>query len=152
MSGGVSGGMSGALAEADRRLENLIRVGRIVSVDPDAARAVVDFGSFRSPPLMVGQLGAGVIQFWWMPSEGEQVVVACEGGDMAQGVIVAALYAGNAPSADAAVPQINLAGGRMIVTGTLEVSTDVIAAGVSLVHHTHKGVASGPSDTGKPNR
>ncbi|PID95879.1 MAG: hypothetical protein CSA85_00205 [Alphaproteobacteria bacterium] len=144
--------MSEALAEADRRIENLIRVGRVVSVDPGAATAIVDFGDFQSPPLSVGQLGAGAVQFWWMPSEGEQVVVTCEGGDIAQGAIVASLYAGNAPSSDGAVPQINLAGGKMTVTGTLEVTGDVIANGVSLVNHTHKDVKSGTSNTGKPNK
>lgn len=141
--------MSEALAEADRRIENIVRVGRIASVDPGSATAIVDFGSFQSPPLPVGQLSAGAIQFWWMPSEGEQVLVACEGGDVAQGAIIASLYADNAPSSDGAVPQINLGGGKMIVNGTLEVTVDVIAAGVSLVHHTHP--ESIGSNTGEPN-
>lgn len=140
--------MSEALAEADRRIENIVRVGRIAAVDPGNATAIVDFGSFASPPLPVGQLRAGVIQFWWMPSVGEQVLVACEGGDIAQGVIVASLYAGNAPSSDEAVPQINLEGGKMILNGTLEVTVDVIAAGVSLVHHTHP--ESIGTNTGEP--
>lgn len=144
--------MSFEIAEADRRIANMIRVGRIASVDPGAARAVVDFGDFLTPPIPVGQLGAGAIQFWWMPSEGEQVLVACEGGDPAQGVIVCALYAGNAPSTDGGVPMINLAGGSMIVNGTLEVAGDVIAQGVSLIHHTHAGVTAGPVSTGEPNR
>ncbi len=144
--------MSEALAEADRRIENIIRVGRVASVDPDAERAIVDFGDFQSPPIKVGQLSAGAIQFWWMPSVGEQVVVACEGGDIAQGSIVASLYAGNAPSSDGAVPMINLAGGEMRVNGTIVVSVDVIADGVSLVHHTHNRVQPGGGNTGKPNR
>lgn len=141
--------MSEALAEADRRIENIIRVGKVTSVDPGTATAIVDFGDLPSPPLPVGQLGAGAIQFWWMPSAGEQVLVACEGGDIAQGTIVCSIYAGNAPSSDGAVPQINLAGGKMIVNGTLEVTVDVIAAGVSLVHHTHP--ESIGSNTEEPN-
>ena len=142
--------MTEELAEVDRRIENLIRVGRVASVDAGIGTAVVDFGSFRSPALPVGQLSAGAIQFWWMPSVGEQVLVASEGGDIAQGVIVASLYAGNAPSSDAAVPQINLAGGKMVVNGTLEVTVDVIAAGVSLVNHIHKDVTPGVGKTGEP--
>ena len=141
--------MSEALAEADRRIENIIRVGKVTSVDPGTATAIVDFGDLPSPPLPVGQLGAGAIQFWWMTSAGEQVLVACEGGDIAQGTIVCSIYAGNAPSSDGAVPQINLAGGKMIVNGTLEVTVDVIAAGVSLVHHTHP--ESIGSNTEEPN-
>ncbi len=46
-----------------------MRVGRVVSVVAGAARAVVDFGGFQSPPLQVGQLGAGAIQFWWMKAD-----------------------------------------------------------------------------------
>ncbi len=143
--------MSEALAEADRRIENIVRVGRVASVDPGAATAIIDFGDFTSPPLPVGQLTGGAIQFWCMPSEGEQVMVFSESGDIANGTIYGSIYAGNAPSSDGAVPMINLAGGRMVINGTLEVTVDVIAAGVSLVHHTHKGVTPGPSNTGEPN-
>lgn len=143
--------MTQAMAELDRRLGNVIRIGKIASVDPGTARAVVDFGDLQSPPLPVGQLSAGAIQFWWMPSVGEQVVVTCEGGEIAQGVIVAALYAGNAPSSDGATPHINLAGGKMIVDGDIEVTGDVVASGISLVKHTHGGVVPGNADTGEPN-
>ncbi len=143
--------MSEALAEADRRIENIVRVGRVASVDPATATAIIDFGDFTSPPLPVGQLTGGAIQFWCMPSEGEQVMVLSESGDIANGTIYGSIYAGNAPSSDGAVPMINLAGGRMVINGTLEVTVDVIAAGVSLVHHTHKGVTPGPSNTGEPN-
>ncbi|MBT2131224.1 phage baseplate assembly protein V [Aliiroseovarius lamellibrachiae] len=140
--------MSMEAAENDRRIGNVVRVGKVASVDPGSAKAVVDFGDLKSPPLPVGQLRAGGLQFWWMPTTGEQVLVACEGGDLAQGVIVCSLYAGNAPSADGAVPQINLAGGKMIVDGDIEVTGDVIASGVSLVNHTHP--ESIGSNTGKP--
>ena len=144
--------MSEAVADLDRRVGNVVRVGTVVSVDPGRATAVVSFGELQSPPMPVGQLSAGIIQFWWMPSAGEQVVVVAESGDLAQGVIVASLYAGNAPSVDGAVPNINLNGGKMIVQGDIEVTGDVIASGVSLVHHTHSGVLTGTANTGKPNR
>ncbi len=179
--------MSQALAEADRRIANIVRVGRGATVDPATATAIVDFGSFSSPPLPVSQLRAGGMQFWWMPTVGEQVIVISESGEIAQGCIAASIYAGNAPSSDAAVPQINLAGGEMIIDGTLNVTVDVnvegnvqvggdihvsgdihvggavhvdgavlangdvSAKGVSLSDHTHGGVESGPSSTGKPN-
>lgn len=141
--------MSEQLAEADRRIANVVRVGTVKSVDPATATAVVNFGDFDSPPIPVGQLGAGAIQFWWMPSAGEQVLVTCEGGDIAQGIIVSSIYAGNAPSQDGSEPQMNLAGGRMVINGTLEVTGDVIASGISLVTHTHP--ESIGSNTGGPN-
>jgi phage baseplate assembly protein gpV len=143
--------MSFEAAEAARRAANAVRVGRIVSVDADSAQAVVDFGDLLSPPLDVAQLRAGGLQFWWMPTEGEQVVVLCESGDIAQGIITFGIYAGNAPSSDGGVPMINLGGGKMIVQGDIEVTGDVIASGVSLVKHTHSDVVSGNSNTGKPN-
>ncbi len=142
--------MSMSVSETDRRLANVIRVGRVVSVDPGAARAVVSFGDFETPPIPVGQLSAGAIQFWWMPSAGEQVIVACEGGDPAQGCIIASIYASNAPSSNGAEPQINLAGGQMVVNGTIIVTGDVIAQGVSLVHHVHGGVVPGGGQSGEP--
>ncbi len=40
--------------------------------------------------------------------------------------------------------------GNVDITGTVTVSEDVIAAGISLVSHVHGGVQSGPSNTGVP--
>ena len=40
--------------------------------------------------------------------------------------------------------------GNQIITGTVTVSDDVVAAGISLVKHTHGGVMPGGSVTGAP--
>ncbi|WP_313209658.1 phage baseplate assembly protein V [Stutzerimonas nitrititolerans] len=40
--------------------------------------------------------------------------------------------------------------GDVAITGTVTVSEDVIAAGISLVNHVHGGVQGGPSKTGAP--
>lgn len=40
--------------------------------------------------------------------------------------------------------------GDVTLTGTLTASADVIANGISLVNHLHRGVQPGPSNTGKP--
>ncbi|MBH3355747.1 phage baseplate assembly protein V [Pseudomonas stutzeri] len=40
--------------------------------------------------------------------------------------------------------------GNVDITGTVTVSEDVLAAGISLVNHVHGGVQSGPSNTGSP--
>lgn len=40
--------------------------------------------------------------------------------------------------------------GNQKVTGKVEVSIDVIAAGISLVEHVHAGVMPGPGQTGSP--
>jgi phage baseplate assembly protein gpV len=85
-----------------------------------------------------------------MPSVGEQVVIACPSGDVAQGIILASVFAGNAPSADPATPMIDLAGGALVINGDLQVTGDVIASGISLVTHTHGGVAPGGASTNSP--
>ena len=144
--------MSYAVSEADRRIANIISVGRVTAVDPANSAARVQIGDLLTPFIQVGQLGAGAIQFWWMPSVGEQVVVAAPSGDMAQAMIICSIYAGNAPSSDAGTPMINLNGGEIHVNGDMIVSGDVIASGVSLVHHTHSGIKPGPANTGEPNQ
>lgn len=40
--------------------------------------------------------------------------------------------------------------GDVAITGTVTVSEDVLAAGISLVNHVHGGVQSGPAKTGAP--
>lgn len=144
--------MSFAAAEADRRIANGLMLGTVTSVSAGSARARVAFGELGSPDLPVGQLRAGALSFWWMPAVGEQVLVGCPSGDVAQGIIICSVFAGNAPSADAQVPMIDLAGGRMAINGTIELTGDVIAQGVSLVTHTHGGVETGGASTGEPDR
>lgn len=142
--------MSMAGAEADRRVANLIQIGKVTAVNAGAVKARVKLGDIDSPELPVGQLRAGALSFWWMPSVGEQVVVAAPSGDIARGIIICAIFAGNAPSSDGGVPMVDLAGGKIIFNGDLEVIGDVIASGVSLVHHTHPhGDPAG--NTGEPN-
>ncbi len=142
--------MSYAAAENDRRTANLLMIGTVSAVNAGAARARVDFGDLGSPELPVGQMRAGALSFWWMPEAGEQVLVGCPGGDVAQGIIICSIFAGNAPSANPAVPMIALAGGLIRIDGSLEVTGDVTASGISLVNHRHGGVTPGPADTGAP--
>lgn len=141
--------MTMAVSEGDRRLANVVRIGTIQSVDTAGPTAVVDFGDIKSPPLQIGQLRAGALSFWWVPTAGEQVLVACPSGDIAQGVVVASIFAGNAPSGDAGTPMMALGGGKAIIDGDLEVTgsvkaaVEVEAAGVKLTSHKHLGVMPG---------
>lgn len=154
--------MSFVAAETDRRIGNMVRVGRVIDMAPGSASASVQIGDLTTPPLPVGQLAAGDRAFWWMPAVGDQVLVACPSGDIAQGIIVCAIFAGNAPSTDAAVPMIDLAGGKMQISGDLEITgnititgsitsgADVVASGISLTGHRHAGVTAGSAETGGP--
>lgn len=142
--------MSFAAAENDRRSANSVMLGIVTAINSGAARARVQVGDLDTPELPVAQLRAGALSFWWMPTVGEQVVVVCPSGDVAQGVIIASIFAGNAPSSDAGTPEINLAGGDLKVNGNIIVTGDVVASGISLVEHKHGGVTSGGSTTDKP--
>ncbi len=142
--------MSMAAAEADRRIANLVGIGVVTSVNAGAARARVQLGDIQTPDLPVAQLRAGALSFWWMPGVGEQVLVVAPSGDLARGVIVASVFAGNAPSSDAGTPMIDLGGGVMKINGSLELTGDVTANGISLQHHTHSGVTPGADNTGEP--
>lgn len=143
--------MNRAVAEVDRQIANMMRIGTVIRVDAGRARAVVDLGDIQTIPLPVAGMRCGALSFWWMPSVGEQVLVGSPSGDLSRGIIMCAIFAGNAPSSNAAVPKIDLGGGTIEVNGTMIVSGDVIASGVSLVNHTHSGVDTGPGNTGKPN-
>ena len=142
--------MSLQASEADRRIGNIIAIGRITELDARSATARVQLGELTTPFLAVGQFRAGAMQFWWMPSVGEQVLVACPSGDVAQGIILMSIFAGNAPSTNGSEPQMNLAGGKLVINGDIEVTGDVVASGISLVTHTHSGIAPGPANTGEP--
>ena len=138
--------MSFAVAEGDRRLANLIRLGRVVSVNAASATARVDFGGLVTPEIPVGQLRAGALRLQWMPSVGEQVVVASPSGDLAQGVILCSVFAGNALGGG---PAIDLGGGTLTIDGDLSVTGDVVASGISLVEHTHDKAGIG-NETKEP--
>ncbi len=96
--------------ELERLVANLIRVATIVAVDPAAARASVRFGAGvnRIETAMLPWLTqrAGNDRTWWAPSVGEQVVLFSPSGDLAQGVILPAVYAAAAP-APASSPDVH---------------------------------------------
>lgn len=144
--------MTKADAEADRKGANIVEIGTVTAVNGATGRARVRLGDVATPEIKVAALRAGPLSFWWMPAVGEQVLVASPGGDIGQAVILASLYAGNAPSSDAEVPMIDLDGGdgQMVIDGTLKVTTDVIINGISFVGHVHGGIKPGPADTDVP--
>lgn len=172
--------MSFAAAEADRRIANVIAIGTVTEVSGSDSTARVALGDLTTNPLQVGSLRAGGMQVWWMPTVGEQVVVAAPAGDLARGVILCSIHAGNAPSSSADTPTIDLRGGTMVFNGDLKITgdidltgditmtgdldqdgsieitgdvtsdADVVASGISLTTHVHSGVLAGPATTGGP--
>ena len=97
------------LTELARRLENLVRIGTVRSVDLDAPSCRVQYATDdQGRPVLTGWLPwtaprAGDDRDWRPPSIGEQVLMLSPSGELANGVVLQALYqtAHPAPSADA---------------------------------------------------
>lgn len=150
--------MTLSAAEADRRIANVLTVGTVVSIDNGTGRARVRIGDLEIPSIQVMQLRSGIIRMHWMPSPGEQVTIAAPSGDMTRAFVMGALpIDGNMVAPDAGSPTMDLGGGTLriigniFVDGDIEVTGDVVASGISLVHHTHGGVQRGSANTEEPN-
>lgn len=86
------------VTELERRLANMIRIGSIGSLSGQTA--TVEIGDITTAALPWLTQRAGDDRSSWTPSSGEQVVVFSINGDLAQGVILPALYSDAAPAPD----------------------------------------------------
>jgi len=103
-------------AEADRRIANMVQVGRIVGVDAATSRVRVAFGdTLETHWIPATQPRMGGLRIHGMPTEGEQVVVAAPGGDLARAVVLGSVAAGNAPDDRASDALIIDGGGGTII-------------------------------------
>lgn len=80
------------MTEAERRIANVAILARVVKIDPQRARVKVKAGPLESNWLPWTTPRAGKDRLWWMPEEGEQVLVIAPGGDLEQGVVVGSLF------------------------------------------------------------
>lgn len=84
--------MSYALAQMDRILANLIKIGRVDSIDFDAGTATVDFDGELVAGIEWAKSRAGTDRSWnGGYTKGEQVLVLSPSGDLSQGVILGSL-------------------------------------------------------------
>lgn len=150
--------MTMAASEADRRIGNIVQLGRVVSIDTASSRVRVKIGDIETADIPVARMQSGKIKVHWMPSPGEQVVVFAPSGDLARAFVQGSVpQSGHGVAPDEDTPTIDLGGatlsiiGDMTVDGTITVTGDVIASGISLVTHTHGGVVPGGGSTGEPN-
>lgn len=94
------------LPDIERRVANMIRIGRISAVDLPNKSVRVQSGNLESAWLRwpAGRAGGGKRR-WDAPEVGEQVVMLSPTGDMSQAVVVPGLYQDSfdAPSSDANV-------------------------------------------------
>ncbi len=140
----------------------IIFIGTVESVSGN--KAIVKFKGSKTAQVPMVMHRAGKVNFFIPVSVGEQVIVYAPGGDFRNAVI-----AGSLPSAAFSAPsilpgtalitagstnfQISASGidiaGAVNIQGNVTVSSgDVVADGISLKNHTHKGDSGGT--TGKP--
>lgn len=187
-----------SIAELNRLLENLVRLGTIAEVQHTPPRVRVRTGGILTTWLPWLALRAGADRDWDPPTVDEQVILLSPSGQLANGIAITGLFSDSIPAngdraglkrrtyADGAVVEydsvahhlrailpaggtsevisdggIRIVGdivhegnytqtGNQKITGKVEVTEDVVAAGISLVQHPHAGVMPGPGQTGKP--
>lgn len=84
--------MSYAATDTDRRLGNVIQMGRISAVDPAKGLVQVDFDGATTDWIPWTAPQAGGNRTWSCPDVGEQVVVAAPSGELGNAVVIGSLF------------------------------------------------------------
>lgn len=85
-------------AELIRLLENIIRTGVIFAVDEKKWRVRVRSGNLETGWLRWNTPRAGEFNIWIPPSVGEQVSIACIGGNPETAIVLGSLYSNDHPA------------------------------------------------------
>lgn len=128
-------------AELMRLMSNVIRTGIIFAIDADTWRVRVQSGELKTTWLRWNTARAGAFKIWIPPAIGEQVLIACIGGNPETAMIVGSLYSSDNPAPgrnlkemvitapDGAVIRYDADGGALTATGmktaSLEASVSV---------------------------
>lgn len=92
-----------AIAELNRKIENMIRIGTVFSIDYVARRVRVKSGKLETQWLKWATPRAGDTREWDPPTIGEQVMVLSPSGVIENGVVMPSVFssAHDAPSSSA---------------------------------------------------
>jgi phage baseplate assembly protein V len=134
--------MSFDLADLQRRLANLIRVGVVAELDAAAARVRVSVGAITTDWLPWLTARAGADRTYWAPEPGEQILLLAPSGELAQAVVLPAIYQSAHPApadaqtihrtvySDGTVVEYDRAAHKLTaaVKGSAEISTDTALA------------------------
>ncbi|EJP5180454.1 phage baseplate assembly protein V [Salmonella enterica] len=85
-------------AELMRLMGNVIRTGIIFAIDADAWRVRVQSGELKTTWLRWNTTRAGAFKIWIPPAIGEQVLIACIGGNPETAMIIGSLYSSDNPA------------------------------------------------------
>lgn len=80
--------MSAEVAELQRRLANLFRVGKVTEVNRSTGRVKVQFGEVTTPWLPWQTARAGSVKNWSPPAVGEQVCIVSPMGELGAGFVM----------------------------------------------------------------
>lgn len=80
--------MSAEIAELQRRVANLFRVGKVTEIDRAKARVKVQFDGVTSPWLPWSTGRAGTVRDWSPPAVGEQVCIVSPYGELGAGFVM----------------------------------------------------------------
>lgn len=171
--------MNFEIAELDRKLNNLLRIGTIKVADHERQQIKVESGGLTTGWLdWPAEIGRNYRR--WRPLRvGTQVLIACPSGDPAQALVIGMLYtqAIDTPSENPEIDLIEFNGGSYLKHNATDNSIHIHAAaemtlsyshlymqgpvtqtggdmtsdGISAQHHTHGGVQAGGSNTAEPN-
>lgn len=129
------------LIELSRRLENIVRIGTVHSVDHAAVRCRVQSGGLLTQWLAWIESRAGETTTWNPPTVGEQCIVFSPSGEAAGGIVLYGIHStGHQPPShapekhvikfpDGAVISYDHAAGHLeatgIITGVIQADTSV---------------------------
>lgn len=155
------------ITELERRLANVIRSGVVVDVNYQTAKCRVAFGNILTEELPFFTSSAGDTKTWSPPSVGETVVVFSPSGELSIGFVLCGIYTnanppnsnsanktkttfsdGNSIEYDASTHTLTLICPNVSIVGSVNVSGDVTAGGISLKTHKHSDPQGGT--TGVP--
>lgn len=129
--------MSHALAELDRRLACIVRLGVVAALDADSARVRVASGGITTDWLPWVTARAGATRTWSAPRAGEQGLLLCPSGDTGQAVFLAGIYSDThpAPSASQDVESVLFPdGSRVTFDSAAHLLTVDVGAGAVVVN------------------
>ena len=136
-----------ALADIERRLANVVRLGVVAGVDHMAARCRVQYDADEAgAPVLTGWLPwvaprAAGDRAWWTPEAGEQVVLLAPSGELTQAVVLPSLYRETFPApadaptvhrtvyADGAVVEYDRAAHRLRAALPAGATTELVSPG-----------------------
>jgi phage baseplate assembly protein V len=83
--------------ETERRMGDLVRLGKVVGVQLDPPRVRLQVGELETHWIRWGVMRAGDVRIWSPPIEGEQMLVFTPEGDIERAVVLGSYFSDDMP-------------------------------------------------------